>query len=141
MFLSNPLLWNIWVPLWTVKSREINIVKGKKSMETVLDISSFLVFFSIIVKPLIKLQPHTWRERILRSKSSKSRTLQCILISGTHWFQKCNRWKYSPTLQTPSLHRLQGSPCVVILPCKDPVKITGYHSNISNPVIEILKKM
>ena len=40
---------------------------------------------------------HTWPERILRSKSNKQRTLQCILISGTHWFQKCNRWKYSPS--------------------------------------------
>ena len=35
---------------------------------------------------------HTWPERILRSKSSE---LQCILISGTHWFQKCNYWKCS----------------------------------------------
>ena len=39
------------------------------------------------------------------------------------------------TLQTPSLYRLQGSPCVVILPCKDPVKITGYHSNPSSYVV------
>jgi hypothetical protein len=38
-------------------------------------------------------------------------------------------------LQTPSLYRLQGSPCVVILPCKDPVKITGYHSNPSSYVV------
>ena len=30
------------------------------------------------------LQKHTWPERILRSKSSKQRTLQCILISGTY---------------------------------------------------------
>ena len=40
-----------------------------------------------------------------------------------------------PTLQTPSLYRLQGSPCVVILPFKDPVKITGYHSNPSSYVV------
>jgi hypothetical protein len=40
---------------------------------------------------------HTWPERILRSKSNKLRTLQSILISGTHWFQKCNHWKYSPS--------------------------------------------
>ena len=39
------------------------------------------------------------------------------------------------SLQTPSLYRLQGSPCVVILPCKDPVKITGYHSNPSSSVV------
>ena len=39
------------------------------------------------------------------------------------------------TLQTPSLCRLQGSPCVVILPCKDPVKITGYHSNPSSSIV------
>ena len=39
------------------------------------------------------------------------------------------------TLQTRSLYRLQGSPCVVILPCKDPVKITGYHSNPSSSVV------
>ncbi len=45
------------------------------------------------------------------------------------------------TLQTHSLYRLQGSPCVLILPCKDPVKITGYHSNLSNPVIKEYKKM
>ena len=38
---------------------------------------------------------HTWPERILRSKSNKQRTLQCILISGTHWFPKCNFWKHS----------------------------------------------
>jgi hypothetical protein len=30
------------------------------------------------------------------------------------------------TLQTHSLSWLQGSPCEVILPCNDPVKITGY---------------
>ena len=40
-----------------------------------------------------------------------------------------------PALQTRSLYRLQGSPCVVILPCKDPVKITGYHSNPSSSVV------
>ena len=39
------------------------------------------------------------------------------------------------SLQTPSLYRVQGSPCVVILPCKDPVKITGYHSNPSSYVV------
>ena len=39
------------------------------------------------------------------------------------------------SLQTPSLYRLQGSPCVVILPCKDPVKITWYHSNPSSYVV------
>ena len=39
------------------------------------------------------------------------------------------------TLQTHSLYRLQGSPGVVILPCKDPVKITGYDSNPSSSVV------
>ena len=39
------------------------------------------------------------------------------------------------TLQTSSLYRLQGSPCVVILSCKDPVKITGYHSKPSSYVV------
>ena len=41
-------------------------------------------------------------------------------------------------LQTRSLYRLQGSPCVLILPCKDPVKIIGYHSNPSSPVVGTL---
>ena len=35
---------------------------------------------------------------------------------------------------TATLQSLQGSPCVVILPCKYPVKITGYHSNPSSYV-------
>ena len=35
----------------------------------------------------------------------------------------------------------KGSPCVVILPCKDPVKYTGYQSNLSNPVFETLKNV
>ena len=39
------------------------------------------------------------------------------------------------TLQTRSLYKLQGSPCVVILPCKNPVKITGYHSSPSSYVV------
>jgi len=43
--------------------------------------------------------------------------------------------KTETTMQTHSLYRLQGSPCVVILPCKDPVKITGYHSNPSSYVV------
>ena len=43
------------------------------------------------------------------------------------------------TLQTRSLYRLQGSPCVLILPCKDPVKITGYHSNPSKSVVRTFK--
>ena len=47
----------------------------------------------------------------------------------------CPAYFYLYTLQTPSLYRLQGSPCVVILPCKDPVKITGYHSNPSRTVV------
>ena len=40
---------------------------------------------------------HTWPKQILRSKSSKYHILHCVLISGTHWFQKCNCWKYSPS--------------------------------------------
>ena len=44
----------------------------------------------------LDLLVHTWPERILRSKSNKLGDLQCILISGSYWFQKCNRWKYSP---------------------------------------------
>ena len=36
------------------------------------------------IKILCPCFPHTWPELILRSKSNKQRTLQCILISGTH---------------------------------------------------------
>ena len=42
-------------------------------------------------------------------------------------------------LQTRSLYKLQGTPCVLILPCKDPVKITGYHSNPSKSVVRTFK--
>ena len=42
-------------------------------------------------------------------------------------------------LQTRCLYRLQGAPCVLILPCKDPVKITGYHRNPSSSVVRTSK--
>ena len=32
---------------------------------------------------------------------------------------------------------ITGSPCEVILPCNDPVKITEYENNPSNPVVWI----
>ena len=54
-------------------------------------------FCCMIVQRNQEIPTHTWPERILRSKSNKYRTLKCILISGTHWLQKCNRWKYSPS--------------------------------------------
>ena len=54
---------------------------------------------------------------------------QYIFLTGI-W-----NFKSMIALQTPSLYRLQGSPCVVILTCKDPVKITGYHSNPSSSVV------
>ena len=39
---------------------------------------------------------------------------------------RINHLNIITALQTRSLYRLQGSPCELILPCKDPVKITGY---------------
>ena len=49
--------------------------------------------------------------------------IQHILLNWNNIFLTgiCN-FKSVIALQTPSLYRLQGSPCVVILPCKDPVR-------------------
>ena len=59
--------------------------------------------------------------------------LSCIFhlsqAMATLGLKEMGKFLWEGSLQTPSLYRLQGTPCVVILPCKDPVKITGYHSN------------
>ena len=73
--------------------------KSSKTSQTAVEVNrsqgnSAIVHTWYLENPQLK-DCHTWPERILRSKSRKQWTLHCILISGTHWFQKCNRWKYS----------------------------------------------
>ena len=83
------------------------------------------VRFSTTNQRSVEVQFGSYQKNILQ-EWSMVKNLSCISCAALNAF---------PTLQTPSLYRLQGSPCVVILPCKDPVKITGYHSNPSSYVV------
>ena len=62
---------------------------------------------------------HTLPEQILRLKSNKWRTLEYILISGTHWFQKSNRSKYSPS----SFSKVTSMPCEMLSKTKTEWKV------------------
>ena len=108
--------------------------------------SSFFTIFAIFA---------VWKLYVYSKKKSRVKELENY-VKYLHWhrLENIKRIKHSlkvtkeqiehitgkvnlilDTLQTPSLYRLQGSPCVVILPCKYPVNITGYHSNPSSYVV------